>query len=209
MWGTDPLTPGWGTSRGERDAAFTASNGCIEKSNEPKRTLDQLKGEPKSRNRYPLKCLPFRGVPRGGPQPPPGKLHGEDREPALAGSQDGLANDTNEAVWPLSLRSAGSPLDSRRQDGDEGAQVSAALQVQHAGLSPRGQQLGPGSPGLQWSHDLGENKERGRGSASADVSWALPPLSTHAKWPRKTTAGIFPKWNPLGVPETFNIGRLF
>lgn len=64
-------------------------------------------------------------------------------------SQDSLSNDTNEAVWPLSLRSLlGPPLGSRPSCQREGAQVSTAAQVQQARLSPRGQLLGLGCAGL-------------------------------------------------------------
>lgn len=64
-------------------------------------------------------------------------------------SQDSLSNDTDEAVWPLSLSSLlGSPFGSRPSCQGEGAQVSTAAKVQHAWLSPRGQHMGLGSAGL-------------------------------------------------------------
>lgn len=85
------------------------------------------------------------------------------REPGPAGSQDGLSDDTNEAVWPLGLHSLGPPLGSWPPRRDKGAQVPAALQVQQAGLPPRGLRVGPASAGLQRGHYLWENEEGGRG----------------------------------------------
>lgn len=70
-------------------------------------------------------------------------------------SQDSLSDDTDEAVWPLSLGSLlGPPLGSRPSCQRKGAQISTAAQVQQAGLSPRGQPLGLGRAGLWWGHYL-------------------------------------------------------
>lgn len=78
--GKDSLTySGAGPAEvGERDAAFTASNLMHPNPNEPGRTLGQQKGEPWSEDRCPPKAPPFRAAPRGGPQPPPRTLHGEE-----------------------------------------------------------------------------------------------------------------------------------
>lgn len=82
--------------------------------------------------------------------------------PNPTGSQNGLPDDADEAVGPLSLCSLGPPLGSRPPRRDEGAQVPAAPQVQEARLSPRGRHVGPGSAGLRRGHYLGENKRWGR-----------------------------------------------
>lgn len=74
----------------------------------------------------------------------------EEGHPSMSlSSQDSLSNDTDEAVWPLSLRSLlGPPLGSPPSCQREGAQVSTAAQVQQARLSPPAQLLGLGRAGL-------------------------------------------------------------
>lgn len=85
-------------------------------------------------------CPSVGGVPRRGPQLPARKQRGESFPLAWPSifqrSQDGLPDDTDEAVWPLSFCPPGPPLGSRPPHRGEGAQVATAQQVQQAGLSP-------------------------------------------------------------------------
>ena len=85
----------------------------------------------------------LKGSPLGVGVPPSSQTVNstEERHPSMSlSSQDSLSDDTNEAVWPLSLRSLlGPPLSSWPPSQRKGAQVSTAAQVQQARLSPRGQ----------------------------------------------------------------------
>ena len=133
--------------------------------------------EPRSRNKCSPECPPLsEEKPEGHPNSQSGNRQGTRphkrlpafqsppvflllRSPGPAASQDSLSDDADEAVWPLGLGSPGPPLGRGPPRGDEGAQISAAPQVQQAGLFPRGQYQGPGSAGLHRGHDLWENKQ--------------------------------------------------
>lgn len=91
-------------------------------------------------------------------------------------SQDSLSNDTNEAVWPLSLSSLlGPPLCSGPSCQGKGAQVSTAAQMQQARLSPRGQHLSLGSAGLGWGHYLWGKEQEKEMLASPVSRWPFDP----------------------------------
>lgn len=91
-------------------------------------------------------CPSVGGVPRRGPQLPARKQRGESFPLAWPSifqrSQDGLPDDTDEAVWPFSFCPPGPPLGSRPPHRGEGAQVATAQQVQQAGKWLRGEQGG-------------------------------------------------------------------
>lgn len=129
------------------------------------------------------------------------------QEPSPTGSQDSLSDDTDEAVWPLSLGAPGPPLGPRPPHRDKGAQVSTAPQVQQAGLSPRGQHVGPGNAGLRRGHYLWENKEGGERLSTARhgplTSLLNPAMTCLVQLPWERKKGIFPKWSPLGIPKVF------
>ena len=128
--------------------------------------------EPRSRNKCSPECPPLsEEKPEGHPNSQSGNRQGTRplkrlpafqgppvflllRSPSPAASQDSLSDDADEAVRPLGLSSPGPPLSQGPPRGDEGAQISAAPQVQQAGLFPRGQHQGPGSAGLHRGHDL-------------------------------------------------------
>lgn len=168
----------------------------------PLNVLSQQNEEPEGGNKCPPECLPpllrssqralqgqeglFRLPGASSFLPPSDQCRVGGAGPR--GSQDGLSDDADEAVGPLSLCSRGSPLGSGPPRRDEGAQVPAAPQVQEARLSPRGRHVGPGSAGLQRGHYLGENKRVGE-----TLGWGPPtcPLypSMHclasSHWERK------------------------
>lgn len=116
-------------------------------------------------------------------------------------------------MWPLSLHAPGPPLGSGPPCRDEGAQVSAAPQVQQARLSPRGQQVGPGSAGLQWGHYLWENKQGGERLSftrcGPGICLLYPSIMFSSLEKEKRGVCFSPKGNPFKIPETLLTYCLF